>query len=400
MNLPVSSTPASRLSLWPAFRLGLAVAVGNGLARFAYALVLPAMRDDLAWSYAEAGWLNTANALGYVAGAVSGYGLLARLSPARLFGLGLCMSFLSLLATGLHAHMAWLTAMRLLSGVGAAWVFACGGALISLRYQDDVRLRGTATGLFFAGAGLGIALSGVAVSPLLVWLGAGGWPQAWLLLGLLALALSAWPLREARHAAATAQDAARQPLPMRGLWMPLLGYLAFAAGYIVYMTFILAWMGGRGWPWHLGMFVWLALGAGICASPFVWRRALDRWPPALTLAASCAATLGGAAIPLLEAGAPGLILSAIVFGLGVFIAPSSVAVLVRQRMPATQWAKGMTFFTVVFALGQSLGPVVAGWIADVRGLDRSLGFGMALLLVGAAMPLFGEAFSRSAMARR
>jgi len=29
------------------------------------------MRDDLGWSYAQAGWLNTANALGYVLGAAA-----------------------------------------------------------------------------------------------------------------------------------------------------------------------------------------------------------------------------------------------------------------------------------------------------------------------------------------
>ena len=38
--------------------------------RFAYGLLLPAMKSELAWTYAQAGWLNTANALGYIAGAL------------------------------------------------------------------------------------------------------------------------------------------------------------------------------------------------------------------------------------------------------------------------------------------------------------------------------------------
>ena len=37
----------------------------NGLARFAYGLLLPAMRADLDWNYTQAGWINTANAIGY-----------------------------------------------------------------------------------------------------------------------------------------------------------------------------------------------------------------------------------------------------------------------------------------------------------------------------------------------
>jgi len=385
------ATSANRVSLWPAFGLGLAVAVGNGLARFSYALLLPAMRDDLGWNYVQAGWLNTANALGYVAGAVTGYLLLRRLSPAQLFSVGLWLTLLSLPATGWSAHLAWLTGTRVLSGIGAAWVFSCGSALVAARYQDDAHRRGIATGLFFAGAGLGIALSGIAVNPLLARLGAGGWPEAWLLLGLLAFLLSIWPLHEARHAQGAANTASSQPLPLRGLWAALLSYFVFAAGYIVYMTFILAWMSSQGWSWRMGLLVWLTLGVGVAISPFVWRPALNRWPPALTLSASCLATLAGTAIPLVDAGAAGLVASAAVFGLGVFIAPSSIAVLVRQSMPAALWAKGMTLFTVVFAVGQAIGPVAAGWIADVTTLSRSLLFGLALLLAAALLALIGSA---------
>ncbi|MHB8225252.1 YbfB/YjiJ family MFS transporter [Acidithiobacillus sp.] len=73
----------SNLSLLPAFGLGLGVAVGVGLARFAYALLLPAMRESLNWNYVAAGSLNTANALGYIVGAVSAYFLLRKIRPVR-----------------------------------------------------------------------------------------------------------------------------------------------------------------------------------------------------------------------------------------------------------------------------------------------------------------------------
>ena len=86
-----------------------------------------------------------------------------------------------------------------------------------------------------------------------------------------------------------------------------------------------------------------------------------------------------------------MLCSAAVFGLGMFIAPSSVAVLVRQRVPSDLWAKGMTLFTVVFALGQAIGPVAAGAIADRRNLTESLFFGAALLLAAALLALFGLA---------
>jgi hypothetical protein len=56
--------------LWVVFGLAMGPAVALGLARFAYALLLPSMRTDRGWSFADAGAMNTANAAGYLAGAL------------------------------------------------------------------------------------------------------------------------------------------------------------------------------------------------------------------------------------------------------------------------------------------------------------------------------------------
>lgn len=54
-----------------ALGLALGPAVALGFARFAYALLLPPMRSALGWSFATAGVMNTANAAGYLIGAVT-----------------------------------------------------------------------------------------------------------------------------------------------------------------------------------------------------------------------------------------------------------------------------------------------------------------------------------------
>ena len=51
-----------------ALGLSAGAAVALGFSRFAYGLLLPPMRADLGWSYAEAGALNTANGAGYIVG--------------------------------------------------------------------------------------------------------------------------------------------------------------------------------------------------------------------------------------------------------------------------------------------------------------------------------------------
>src|SRR5438876_914979 len=69
---------AARHPLLVACALSLGPSIGNGFGRFAYALILPAMKADLAWTYTQAGWINTANAIGYLVGALLSLRLIAR----------------------------------------------------------------------------------------------------------------------------------------------------------------------------------------------------------------------------------------------------------------------------------------------------------------------------------
>jgi predicted MFS family arabinose efflux permease len=58
---------------WLALALSVGAAVSLGVTRFAYGLLLPGMRTDLGWTYTLAGAMNTANAVGYLLGALAGY---------------------------------------------------------------------------------------------------------------------------------------------------------------------------------------------------------------------------------------------------------------------------------------------------------------------------------------
>ena len=73
--------------------LSLAPTIGLGIGRFAYSLVLPDMRDALGWSYSAAGFMNTINAAGYLAGALIASKLINRfgLSAAVRWGTLACV---------------------------------------------------------------------------------------------------------------------------------------------------------------------------------------------------------------------------------------------------------------------------------------------------------------------
>ena len=71
-----------------------------------------------------------------------------------------------------------------------------------------------------------------------------------------------------------------------------------------------------------------------------------------------------------------------------FVAAAVAALLLTSAAPPPQsgWAAGISAFTVAFAAGQIIGPVVVGWIADgPGGLGRGLGISALALWVGALL---------------
>ena len=109
--------------------LSLAPTVGLGIGRFAYALVLPDMRDTLGWSYSAAGFMNTINAAGYLAGALLVARMIRRFGLAATVRWGTLACVLSLALCAISANFYVLSFARLLAGVGAAAGFVGGAAL-------------------------------------------------------------------------------------------------------------------------------------------------------------------------------------------------------------------------------------------------------------------------------
>ena len=94
----------------------LGVTVTNGFARFAYGLLLPAMQAEMDWNYAQAGWLSTVNALGYIVGAISTMFLVQKFASEKLFAFGLITTSVVLLMTGVLPTLEAQYALRFFAG--------------------------------------------------------------------------------------------------------------------------------------------------------------------------------------------------------------------------------------------------------------------------------------------
>jgi len=389
--------PASSDPLRLALALSMGAAISLGITRFSYGLLLPPMRDDLGWSYVLAGGMNTANALGYLVGALTMPALMRRLGPARLLVWGAVLASLFMAASGFVSAAPALLLQRWLAGVASAWVFVVGGLLAARLGSQHPDRAGLLLGIYYGGTGFGIVLSALLV-PQVLQAAAGvthAWSWAWWALALASAAATVWLwmaarifARDAMPAAASGTSVAIDLVPVRRFGWALAGYTLFGAGYIGYMTFVIALLREQGAGGGAITLFYSLLGIACIASSRLWARLLDRYrggePQALLNALLGVATL----LPVLSTAWPVALASGVLFGAVFLSVVASTTALVRHNLPPAQWATGISAFTIAFALGQIVGPTVTGYISDgAGGLARGLVASAVTLWLGAALAM-------------
>ncbi|WP_316201908.1 MULTISPECIES: YbfB/YjiJ family MFS transporter [unclassified Bradyrhizobium] len=364
--------------------LSLGPIIGLGIGRFAYALVLPDMRDTLHWSYSAAGFMNTVNAAGYLIGA-----LIAAQTARRFGGLtavrgGTLAALVSLVVCAMTGDFIALSLARLVTGAGVALV--AGGAVAARVALARPAQASFVLSLFYAGPPLGIVISGLIAPFVLQAFGPGSWWIVWAVLAG-AGAMLIVPLLLMRLPANAAMPETRADrVSLRPMAIYLFGYFLYGAGYIAYLTFMIAYVRDLGGGAAAQSGFWCLIGLAGFTTPWVWRRvlALDRggWPTALILTINAI----GAALPSLSHSPVMLTLSAAVFGIAFSTVTTATTAFVRFNLPQAAWPRAIAALTISFGVGQTLGPFAVGAITDAMGsLTYALNVSAALLLLGAAM---------------
>jgi predicted MFS family arabinose efflux permease len=364
-------------------------AVALGLARFAYALLLPAMRLDLGWTYANAGAMNTANAAGYLAGAMLAAPIARRFGVKQTFLAGIVATALAIGASGLTSQFLALMSLRVLAGLTGALAFVAGGSMTAAVSGSAARAP-LALGIYFAGGGLGVAMSALGV-PLL--LDAVGWRGGWLVLGGLAFTASMIALPALLRAPLPAEQspgANASPWSPREMAIELVGYVLFGAGYIAYATFIIAQLRDNSnfKPQEIAFF-WAFLGCAAIVGVFVWAPVLARLKGGRGAAAVIAAVTLGAALPLISGSRPVAYLSALLFGGSFLSTITAVTSFARRAAPPEAWTRAIAALTVAFGIGQCVGPILSGYLSDgPEGVRTGLEVSALILLASAVVIAF------------
>lgn len=390
LSLNVTEQPAGagnwRHYGWVIVAIGMLAVLGSlGLARLGYSIILPSMQAGLQIDNTHAGALATANLVGYLVLAVLGGALASRFGPRYVIAVGLFLVAVAMLLTAVAKSFPEAFVWRALSGIGSGATNVPVMGLVGGWFA--LRRRGMASGLVVSGSSLGLIACGPLVPWVLARYGPEGWRTCWVILGAATLVialLALWLLRNRpaelnlRPYGAEADDVVAPPATgalnwgavyrSPAMWHLGFVYVAYGFAYMIYMTFFVKALIAQGGytPMAAGrlfmLMGWFSLLAGMiwgAVSDVIGRKA------ALIVVYLIQAVAFG--LFALYPNPVGFTLSAVLFGITAWSIPAITAAACGDMLGPRLAPAGLGFVTLFLGIGQAVGPLVAGMMADARG---------------------------------
>ncbi|MFC0273426.1 MFS transporter [Metabacillus herbersteinensis] len=354
-------------------------------ARLSYGVVLPFMRDGLQITYKEAGFLGTTTSLGYLCTI-----MFAGVCASKWGGKNTVLLGISLVSLGLiglaFTPTYWVTFLfMILLGVGTSFTYT---PLISLLVAWFPEQKGLVIGLTTSGVGIGILFTGIIVPYLNdVFLGS-GWRISWGLFAIISLVVGLLTFLFIKNPpimlASEKDEQASSPSEVyknKDVINVGLIYGVIGVAYIVQMIFIMSFMIDSGVSVALaGQLIALNGILSIFSGP-IWGFISDKIGRRSSLILTMGITLFAILLPVFS---PTLIwfiihiviLSCTLTGLFTLVQASSMDHVKPADMPLA-----FSYATFYFAIGQFVGPTIAGWLIDDYGGFRSAFLFSAVCLV-------------------
>ena len=347
-----------------AFAGMIAMAVAMGIGRFVYTPILPGMMEELHLSPANAGWIASANYLGYLLGALAAAGGWAHGRERLLMLVALAASTVLAAMMGLSDTMVAFLVIRFLAGLASAFVMVFMSSIVFSHI--NAAGRGDLQAWHFGGVGLGIAISAAMMAVLVT--EHAGWAAGWLwssaisACGFLVVALlvNEGPLSNG--------EATREPaLPKdRSLMKIIIAYGLFGFGYVVTATFLVAIVRQGGGSRVFEAMVWLVAGVAAFPSTWAWQKIAARIGLHAAYALACLVEVVGVTASVALGGYMGPLLGGLLLG-GTFMAITALGLQAARRQAPKSARRIFALMTASFGLGQIIGPIVAGLLAQASG---------------------------------
>jgi len=350
--------------------LALGVCVAQAFGRFAYGVLLPAIRDDLGISNTAAGAISAVNVGGYLLGTLGVAWAASRIKLLVVLRAGLALTAIGLLVAA-SANSPLLLGLALLcAGVGGAFVWI--PAPIIAADAMPATHRSMAVGLIGSGIGLGIVFTGFLSGYVRSRYGDAGWASVYGVDGVIACVALSGLFLLVRHDQGQISNKGGMGgfgalARMRG-WVPLtFAYAAFGFMYLLVIGFLTSRLeDDSGWSASRAAYAFTQLGiAMVFGGPVAvwWEQRLGaKQTISAVFALWCLLTLvvlSGWTLPTLAAIA--------LLGMLFAALPSLITLYVVKNTDSNDYGPAYAAITLAFGVAQTVSPQVGGLIADLTG---------------------------------
>ncbi|PLP57746.1 MFS transporter [Mesorhizobium loti] len=342
----------------------IAMAVAMGIGRFVYTPILPGMMEELHLSAGDAGLIASSNYLGYLLGAFAAAGGWAH-------GRERVVMLAALAASGVLAGLMGLTdstlaflAIRFLAGVASAFVIVFLAAIVFSHLA--VAGRSGLQALHFSGVGLGIAGSSLMMALLVS--SHATWVAGWIGAAVLSLAGFIVTLLMIDRGPALSGASGREPALKWSapLVKVTIAYGMFGFGYIVTATFLVAIVRQGGGGRTFEAMVWMVTGLAGMPSIWLWQKIAGRTGLYIAYALASLVEAVGVTASVAMSLPVGPLLGGFFLG-GTFIAITALGLQVGRVLSPQAPRRAFALMTAGFGIGQLIGPLVAGMLAERSG---------------------------------
>ncbi|MEQ6047709.1 YbfB/YjiJ family MFS transporter [Lysinibacillus capsici] len=365
-----------------------ALVIAMGIGRFSYTVILPYMQETFEFSRATAGYLATSNYLGYLVGAwVAGR---LPIGNKRILFLQITL-VISILTTALmgftNVIIIWYL-LRFISGVVSAFIFVVITSLILDQLASSSHMH--LSGLFYSGVGIGIALSAVIVSPIQAVF---HWNGTWIVLALFSIVLFVLivlfikPITPSKQLVESQIISQKTPPQSWMKWL-IIAYSLEGLGYIVTGTFIVS-IAQESTSFHGdAAFVWFVVGVAAIPSCIFWSKLAQRYGYVKILLISMLLQAIGIVLPALATNSMTLYASAFIFG-ATFMGITTVCTTLARKLAPVNSHQMIGYLTAGYALGQMIGPSIAGTLASYTNSYQYALVGASLVVMLGGLCLIG-----------
>lgn len=373
-----------------------ALMIAMGIGRFSYTVILPYMQEVSGFSRATAGYLATSNYLGYLIGALVVGRLPIEQKRVPFLQVGLIISMLTTAFMGFTETIIIWYVLRFISGVMSAFIFVVIASLVLDQLADNNKSH--LSGLFYGGVGIGIAISAIIVSPIHAIF---KWNGTWIALALLCVLLFVFIALFIKPIPHSKKQWWNQSIPVPKMppksWLKwlIVAYSLEGLGYIVTGTFIVS-IAQESTSFHgNAALVWFVAGLAAIPSCIICSKLAQRFGYVKILLISMVVQAVGIALPAIATNTITLYLSAFIFGATFMGITTIVTTLARHIVPVNSH-QILGYLTAGYALGQMVGPTVAGVLANAtNSYQYSLVGAATVVIIGALSLLGGVKYEKS-----